>query len=163
MIYEKYKDFKNYGNSFYYMFGKLYEKGIGTPKNNKMAFLYYQKGCRSLLNLSDSFIIVYKRYLSLKITKSMVMKSSANNNIPSFNINLKLSIGACIKLKVNNNMTIGDIKNELYKRRELQNLKINVIIIRANAVNDDVVLRDLHLANDENIVVVVGQNNPSIF
>jgi len=83
-IYEKYKDFKNYGNSFYYMFGKLYEKGIGTQKNNKMAFLYYQKGCRSLLNLSDSFIIVYKRYLSLKITKSMVMKSSANNNIPSF-------------------------------------------------------------------------------
>lgn len=162
-IYEKYKDFKNYGNSFYYMFGKLYEKGIGTPKNNKMAFLYYQKGCRSLLNLSDSFIIVYKRYLSLKITKSMVMKSSANNNIPSFNVNLKLSTGSCIRLNVNNNMTIGDIKNELYKKRELQNLKINVILIRANSVNDDVVLRDLHLANDENIVVVVGQNNPSIF
>ena len=54
---------------FIIFFGRLYEKGIGTEKNNKLALNYYQKGCTSLNNIYDSFVIVYKRYLSLKIVK----------------------------------------------------------------------------------------------
>ena len=42
-LYDKYKDHNHYGNSFYYFFGRLYEKGIGTEKNNKLALKYHIK------------------------------------------------------------------------------------------------------------------------
>ena len=35
-----------------------------------MALSFYQKGCKPLHNLNDSFIIVYYRYLSLKKVQS---------------------------------------------------------------------------------------------
>ena len=39
-LFKKYKDYELYGNTYYYNFGKLYEKGIGTKKNDIMALKY---------------------------------------------------------------------------------------------------------------------------
>ena len=63
-VFKSYKDNENYdryGNSYYYLFWRLYEKGIGTQKDDKKAYEYYKKGCKPLYNIYDSFIIVYKR------------------------------------------------------------------------------------------------------
>ena len=65
-LYEKNKYYEYYGNSYYYYFGELYEKGFGTAKDEGMAYFYYMEGTKPLHNLFDSFIIVHKRYLSIK-------------------------------------------------------------------------------------------------
>ena len=78
---------------FIIFFGRLYEKGIGTEKNNKLALKYYQKGCTSLNNIYDSFVIVYKRYLSLKIINSNKFGNLAKKSFPTLNIKFRLSAG----------------------------------------------------------------------
>ena len=69
-LYDKNKNYENYGNSYYYLFGKLYEKGIGVKNDDKMAYSYYLKGIKPLHSLFHSFIIVYSKYLSLKKVNS---------------------------------------------------------------------------------------------
>ena len=159
-LYEKYKDYKYYGNSFYYIFGKLYEKGIGTNKNDKKAYHYYQRGCHSLVNLNDSFIIVYKRYLSLKIVQSdkfLSLFCKVNNNIPSFLVKFRLSIGNDISLSIRKDMTIEHIKNELYKKVELQNLKIKVLLYGGEMLLDNSKISENIINNNGIIVVIVEQ------
>ena len=159
-LYEKYKDYKYYGNSFYYIFGKLYEKGIGTNKNDKKAYQYYQRGCYSLVNLNDSFIIVYKRYLSLKIVQSdkfLSLFCIANNNNPSFIVKFRLSVGNDINLSVRKDMTMEDVKNELYKKVELQNLKIKVFLYKGDLLPDKTKINDIEIKNTDIILVIVEQ------
>ena len=98
-LYKKNENYEYYGNSYYYYFGKLYEYGIGTDKNNSLALSFYQKGCKPFHNLYDHFILVYKRYLSLKKVDSMINYSP---NLPKYNVIFSLSIGKQIKLPVNN-------------------------------------------------------------
>jgi TPR repeat protein len=164
-LYNKYKDYKYYGNSFYYIFGKLYEKGIGTIQDDKKAYKYYQKGCSSLVNLNDSFIIVYKRYLCLKIVNSdkFILLFSLSDNNPTFLVRFKLTIGAEIPLQAKNNMTIGDAKNELYKRIELQNLMIKTFLFRGEQIKDQKRIIELKMDNNEAIVVVVEQKKKGVF
>ena len=164
-LYYKYRNYKYYGNSFYYIFGKLYEKGIGTNKDEKMAYKYYQKGCSSLVNLNDSFIIVYKRYLCLKILSSdkYISLFSLSNNNPFIIIKFRLSIGTEIKLPVRNEATIGDIKDELYKKIELQNLMIETFLFQANQLDDKTKISQLKLTNEDVIVVIVEQKKRGFF
>ena len=157
-LYDKYKTYKHYGNSFYYNFGKLYEKGIGTNKNDKKAFQLYERGCYSLFSLNDSFIIVYKRYLSLKkiqLEKFRIICSLTDNNTPSFSLNFRLSIGKDIKLSVKKEMTIGDIKNILYKKSELQNLEIQIFLFAGGLLKDEKIIKDIKFNNNDVILVVV--------
>ena len=164
-LYEKYKDYKSYGNSFYYIFGKLYEKGIGTNKDDRMAYKYYQRGCNSLVNLNDSFIIVYKRYLSMKIllsNKFLYLYSFANNTQMYF-VNFRLSIGKDIILQVNEVMTFGYIKTELYKRIELQNLKINTFLFGGDRLKEQTKLCEAKIKNNDVVVVVVEQKKHEMF
>ena len=166
-IYNKYKDYKYYGNSYYYIFGKLYEKGIGTTRDDKMAYKYYQKGCSSLVNLNDSFIIVYKRYLCLKILNSdkFISLFCLSNNNPTFLVCFKLTTGAQIKLPVKNDMTIGDVKNELYKRIELQNLRIKTLVFGAEQIKDHkrIIELNININNNDFILVVVEQKKIGVF
>ena len=130
-----------------------------------MAYKYYQKGCASLVSLNDSFIIVYKRYLCLKILQSdkYISLFPLYNNNPSFIVKFRLSTGTEIKLPVRNETTIGDIKNELYKRIELQNLNIQVILFGGNQLNDTTKISQLKLSNIDIIVVMVEQKKSSFF
>ena len=133
-LYEKNQDYENYGNSYYYLFGTLYEKGIGVKKDDKMAYSFYLKGIKPLHNLFDNFVIVYKRYLSIKKVNSEKFKfyNSNENNIRKYNVIFRLSLGEKnINLLINDNMTINDIKNELYKKLELQNLRIKFFLYNA--------------------------------
>ena len=57
-----------------------------------MAYKYFQKGCSSLHNLHDSFVIVYKRYLSLKIINSNKFKTFRSPCNHSFNAIFRLSM-----------------------------------------------------------------------
>lgn len=97
-----------------------------------MALSFYQKGCKPLHNLNDSFIIVYYRYLSLKKVQSEKYNylNENSNQIKKKNIIIRLSVGCVdINLFVLDNMTINDIKIELYKKQELQNLQIKYLCI----------------------------------
>ena len=160
-LYDKYKDHNHYGNSFYYFFGRLYEKGIGTEKNNKLALKYYQKGCKSLHNINDSFVIVYKRYLSLKIINSNKFGNLTKNPNKIFNAKFRLSAGNIdIILPINENMSISDIKNELYKKPELQNYEIKLLLFRGNQLMENDSLEKLKIKENETILVMV--DNPDI-
>ena len=130
-----------------------------------MAYKYYQKGCSSLVNLNDSFIIVYKRYLCLKIVNSdkFILLFSLSDNNPTFLVRFKLTIGAEIPLQAKNNMTIGDAKNELYKRIELQNLMIKTFLFRGEQIKDQKRIIELKMDNNEAIVVVVEQKKKGVF
>ena len=164
-LYDKYKDYKYYGNSFYYIFGKLYEKGIGTNKDDKKAYQLYERGCYSLLSLNDSFIIVYKRYLSLKKVQSDKFKSLfsiPNNNSPPFDLNFRLSTGKDIKLSVKKEMTMGDVKNELYKNNELQNLEISIFLFGGDQLKNEKIVGDIKIDNNGVILVVVEQKQQGI-
>ena len=158
-LFDKYKTYKHYGNSFYYNFGKLYEKGIGTNKNDKKAYQLYERGCYSLFSLNDSFIIVYKRYLSLTKIRSEKFRNifslSDNNNTPSFSLNFRLSTGKDIKLSVRKEMTISDIKNTLYKNSVLQNLEIQIFLFAGDQLKNEKMIRDINLNNNDVILVVV--------
>ena len=163
-LYRKYKDYKYFGNTYYYYFGKLYEKGIGTEKNKDLARLYYQKGCKSLHSLKDSFIIVYKRYLSLKIINSNRLGNPYRVGNKTYNLNFILSAGNIkIKLQINENMSSYDIKNELYKRRELQNLTISILLYKGNALLDNDKLEKYNVKNDDTITVMVEKPNINFF
>ena len=159
-LYKKYKNYKYYGNSFYYIFGKLYEKGIGTDKNDRKAYHFYERGCYSLLSLNDSFIIVYKRYLSLKKINSEKFKtlfSLTDNNSPSFSLNFRLSTGKEFKLAVRKEMTIDDVKKTLYKSTELQNLEIQVFLYAGDQLKTEKIIKDIKINNNDVILVVVQQ------
>ena len=164
-LYIQYKDHQNYGNSFYYYFGKLYEKGIGTKKNKQIAYSYYQKGCGSLIFLEDNFIIVYKRYLSLKKvnSKDFIEFNSNINNKNNFSILISLTIGTNITLLVNDNMTIGEIKTELYKKKELQNLVIKCFLYQATKLKENKTLEQYKIEKDDRIVIYVEQKNIQSF
>lgn len=98
-LYKKNENYEYYGNTYYYYFGKLYEKGIGTQKNDKLALSYYQKGAKPLHNIYDSFLMVYKRYLSIEKLNSKKYKLNMNNE-PKYNIFFCLSIGVNINLLI---------------------------------------------------------------
>ena len=106
----------------------------------------------------DSFIIVYKRYLSLKkiqLEKFRIIFSLTDNNTPSFSLNFRLSIGKDIKLSVKKEMTIGDIKNILYKKSELQNLEIQIFLFAGGLLKDEKIIKDIKFNNNDVILVVV--------
>ena len=61
-----------------------------------MAYYFYLKGIKPLYNLFDSFIIVYKRYLSVKIVNSQKFKCynpNENNNKKKYNVIFRLRLG----------------------------------------------------------------------
>ena len=83
---------------------------------------FYQKGCKSLHNLYDGFIIVYYRYLSLQKIKSDKYSYliSNSNNLNKKNVIVCLSAGNIdIKLSLYDNMTVNDMKIELYKKKRI--------------------------------------------
>ena len=144
-------------NSYYYLFGKLYEKGIGTEKNEKKALSFYQKGCKSLHNLYDSFIIVYYRYLSLQKIKSDKYSYliSNSNNLNKKNVIVCLSAGNIdIKLSLYDNMTVNDMKIELYKKKELQNLQIRYFLYNANILGENEIIGNFNFKKNEKIIAV---------
>ena len=157
-LYEKYKDYENYGNSYYYYFGKIYEKGIGVKKDDEMAYFYYQKGCNSLNNLFNQFIIVYKRYQSLNMVNSEKFKNfnpnKRNNN--NYNVIFRLSLGETdINLLVNDNMTFKDIKTELYKRQEFQNLNIKLFLYGGRNLQVNEKIGKYKIKENDKVLVVV--------
>ena len=160
-LYNKYKNYEHYGNSYYYYFGRLYEKGIGTKINNEMAYKYFQKGCSSLHNLNDSFVIVYKRYLSLKIINSNKFKTFRSPCHHSFNVIFRLSIGGEIKLPIHDNMYICDAKNELYKRPELQNFVIKFLLFQGNHMQENDKFNKFKVKENDIIIVFVEKSNNS--
>jgi TPR repeat protein len=155
-LYKKNENYKLYGNTYYYYFGKLYEKGIGTQKNDKFALTYYQKGAKPLHNIHDSFLIVYKRYLSIKKLNSEKFKLDMNNE-PKYNIFLCLSTGVNINLLIHNKMTINDIKIELYKRQELQNLTIKCFLYGGSNLKDNEIIEKYKIKENDKIIVFVEQ------
>ena len=94
-LYEKNKNYENYGNSYYYFFGKIYEKGIGVIKDDKMAYSFYLKGIKPFDYLLISFIIVYSKYLSLKIvnSKKFQIYNPYENNLKKYIVIFLLSFG----------------------------------------------------------------------
>ena len=163
-LYEKYKKHDRYGNSYYYYFGRLYEKGIGTEKNSQMALKYYKKGCKSLFNLLDSFVIVYKRFLSLKIINSNKFGNLQYKSNKVYHLNFRLSAGNIdINLPINESMPISDIISELYKRKELQNYIIKVLLFKGNQLMENDTLQKFKIKDNDTISVIVGNPDDSFF
>ena len=170
LVFKLYKEneyYDRYGNSYYYLFGKLYEKGIGTPKNDKKAYEFYKRGCVNFFNIYDNFIIVYKRYLSLKkinLNKFNIFHKKVEVNIIKFNAKFHLSKGGNpINLQINNNMLISEIKDELYKKKELHNLYIKCLLFNGiNLANNDTV--GFHKIKENSAIIVVVENkNNNVF
>ena len=118
---------------------------------------YYKKGCKSLHNLYDSFIIVYYRYLSLKKINSDKYKNLDNNlnKLNKKNIVIWLSAGNIdVNLTINDNMTINDMKTELYKKQELQNLQIRYFLYNAKVLDEKESIGKMKFKNNEIIIVV---------
>lgn len=157
-LYKKYENYDKYGNSYYYLFGKLYEKGIGTDKNDKKAYEFYQKGCKELYNIYDSFVIVYKKYLSLKkinLKKFDIFRLKNEENIFKFNAIFNLSIGgAPLNLKIHKYMLISEIKDLLYKKKELQNFEIKCLLFNAENLKDNDTVETYKIK--ENSVILVS-------
>ena len=163
-LYEKYKKHDRYGNSYYYYFGRLYEKGIGTEKNSQMALKYFKKGCNSLFNLYDNFVIVYKRFLSLKIINSNKFGNLQYKSNKVNYVNFRLNAGNVdINLPINENMPISDIKSELYKRKELQNYIIKVLLFKGNQLMENDTLQKFKIKDNETISVLVGNPDDSFY
>ena len=163
-LYDKYKNYNRYGNSFYYYLGRLYEKGIGTKKNDQLAFKYYKKGCTSLHNLYDSFVIVYKRYLSLKIINSNKFGNLSKTSNKKYDVKFRLSAGNIdILLPINEHMSVSDIKNELYKRPELQNYHITLLIFKGNQLMESDTLEKFKIKDNEIVTVIVENPDSSYF
>ena len=122
-----------------------------------MAFSFYQKGSNSLHNLFDRFMIVYYRYLSLKKIKSDKYNylSSNSNCLNTKNVLVCLSVGNLdIKLSLNDKMTVNDMKIELYKKNELQNIEIKYFLHNAKILNDNEIIRNINFKNNEKIIAV---------
>ena len=62
-----------------------------------------------------------------------------------------------------NEATIGDIKDELYKKIELQNLMIETFLFQANQLDDKTKISQLKLTNEDVIVVIVEQKKRGFF
>ena len=60
-------------------------------------------------------------------------------------------------------MSSYDIKNELYKRRELQNLTISILLYKGNALLDNDKLEKYNVKNDDTITVMVEKPNINFF
>ena len=159
-LYEKNKDYEHYGNSYYYYFGKLYENGIGTKKDLKMAYSYYLQGCKSLFNLFDSFVIVYKRFLSIEIINSNKFDflKSDDKSKNKYNAIFRLSIGKDINLLIHDNMTIREIKKELYRKNELQGLKINVFIVGGETLKENELVKAYKIKDKVILVMVTDKS-----
>ena len=160
-LYEKNKDYEHYGNSYYYYFGKLYEKGIGTTINLKMAYSYYLKGCKPLHNIFDSFVLVHKRYLALKKVDSKKFDHLNPNkiNITKYNVIFRLSIGKDINLLVHDNMKMNQIKNELYKKQDLQRFKIKYFLFQGQNLDNNEIIGKYKIKKDQPILVVVDDKS----
>jgi hypothetical protein len=131
-----------------------------------MALKYYKKGCNSLFNIYDSFIIVYKRFLSLKIINSNKFGNLQykSNKGKVYNVNFRLSAGNVdIKLPINEVMPISDIKSELYKTKELQNYLIKVLIFKGNQLMENDTLQKYKIKDNDTISVLVGNQDDSFF
>ena len=156
-LYEKNKYYENYGNSYYYYFGELYEYGFGTAKDEKMAHFYYMEGSKPLHNLLDYFIIVYKRYLSIKKINSKKFNDLNNNknSKEKFNVIFRLSTGKDINLLINEDMTISEIKNELYKKQDLRRLNIRAFLFNGNQLKDNEKVIKFKIKSNQIVVVMV--------
>ena len=156
-LYEKNKDYEYYGNSYYYYFGRLYEYGIGTKKDLNMAYSYYLKGCKPLYNLFSSFIIVYKRYLSLKKVDLEKFDHLNPNKISKikYNVIFRLSTGKNINLLINEKMKISQIKNELYKKQELQRLRIKCFLFGGDNLVNNETIGKYEIKKDQVVLVMV--------
>ena len=62
-------------------------------------------------------------------------------------------------------MTIGDVKNELYKRIELQNLRIKTFVFGAEQIKDHkrIIELNININNNDFILVVVEQKKIGVF
>ena len=85
----------------------------------------------------------------------IIFSLTDNNNTPSFSLNFRLSIGKDIKLSVRKEMTIGNIKNILYKKSELQNLEIQIFLFAGGLLKDEKIIKDIKFNNNDVILVVV--------
>ena len=125
-----------------------------------MAYSYYLKGIKPLDNLFHIFIIVYRRYSSLKKVNSSKFQiynhNLSNKDSKKFNVIFRLSFGELnINLSINDNMTINDIKNELYKKPELQNLKIKCLLYQATNLENKEKIGKYKVKENDFIVVIV--------
>jgi len=160
-LYEKNKDYEFYGNSYYYYFGRLYEYGIGTKKDLNMAYSYYSKGCNPLHHLFDSFIIVYKRYLSLKkvdLEKFDHLNPNKMSKI-KYNVIFRLSTGKSINLLINEKMKINQIKNELYKKQDLQRLRIKCFLFGGETLKNSETIGKYEIKKDQVVLVMVDDKS----
>ena len=156
-LYEKNKNYEYYGNSYYYYFGKLYEYGLGTTKNDNMAYSYYMKGTKQINDLFDSFIIVYKRYLSFQKINSKKFYDLNNKKTikEKFNVIFRLSIGEDINLLINEDMTISEIKYELYKKQELKSLNIRTFLFNAVELKDNEKVEKYKIKTNQIVLAIV--------
>ena len=129
-----------------------------------MALKYFKKGCNSLFNLYDNFVIVYKRFLSLKIINSNKFGNLQYKSNKVNYVNFRLSAGNVdINLPINENMPISDIKSELYKRKELQNYIIKVLLFKGSQLMENDTLQKFKIKDNDTISVLVGNPDDSFY
>ena len=125
-----------------------------------MAYSYYLQGCKSLFNLFDSFVIVYKRFLSIEIINSNKFDflKSDDKNKNKYNAIFRLSIGKDINLLIHDDMTIREIKKELYRKNELQGLKINVFIVGGETLKENELVKTYKIKDKVILVMVTDKS-----
>ena len=125
-----------------------------------MAYSYYLQGCKSLFNLFDSFVIVYKRFLSIEIINSNKFDflKSDDKSKNKYNAIFRLSIGKDINLLIHDNMTIREIKKELYRKNELQGLKINVFIVGGETLKENELVKAYKIKDKVILVMVTDKS-----
>ena len=128
--------FSNMANDFNSKFLKGVEKKtINGNKKKKNNF-----GENSNLNMNN---INMNKYIDLnKITTNTAVKTQNN-------------FRGDINLLVNDNMTMKNIRNELYKRQELQNLKIKCFLYGAQILQMNEKVGKYKIKKNEKVVVMV--------
>ena len=101
--------------------------------------------------------------MTILLSNKFLYLYSFANNTQMYFVNFRLSIGKDIILKVNEVMTFGYIKTELYKRIELQNLKINTFLFGGDRLKEQTKLCEAKIKNNDVVVVVVEQKKHEMF
>ena len=57
---------------------------------------------------------------------------------------------------------MGDVKNELYKNNELQNLEISIFLFGGDQIKNEKIVGDIKIDNNGVILVVVEQKQQGI-
>ena len=60
-------------------------------------------------------------------------------------------------------MTIGDIKNILYKKSELQNLEIQIFLFAGGLLKDEKIIKEIKFNNNDVILVVVQPKKKELY